>query len=131
MDKFSEAFKAACDARNFAYAPYSNFLVGAALKVKGHDSLFTGCNVENAGFSATICAERNAVFSSFASVGKQTGEFMVLVTDTTPPASPCGSCLQVLAEFYHPEFCVYLANLQGIQEKVLLKDLIPRIFTLK
>ena len=131
MDKLGKAFKAACDARNFAYAPYSNFLVGAALKVEGHDNLFTGCNVENASFSATICAERNAVNSSFASLGKRTGEFMVLVTDTTPPASPCGLCLQVLAEFYRPELPVYLANLQGIQEKVLLKDLIPRTFSLK
>lgn len=124
-----DTFKKAKLTRSRAHAPYSNFKVGAAIKLAGTDKIFSGCNVENASFGATICAERSAIFSIIAAKGKTQFEYMVLVADMDPCAVPCGLCLQVIAEFTYPEFPIYLANLKGIQEKVMLGDLLPRAFT--
>lgn len=124
-----EAFKKARQAREHAHAPYSNFKVGAALKLGSSDKIFTGCNIENASFGATVCAERVAIFSAIAQKGVVSFDYMVLVTDMDPIAVPCGLCLQVIAEFTNPEFPIYLSNLTGVQEKVMLGDLLPRAFT--
>lgn len=124
-----ESFKKAKQARNRAHAPYSNFRVGVALKLAGHDKIYCGCNVENASFGATVCAERVAIFSAIAAKGKVPFDYMVLVTDMEPFAVPCGICLQVISEFANPEFPIYLSNLSGVQEKVMLGDLLPRAFT--
>ena len=106
-----------------AYAPYSKFLVGAVLV--GRDGrIFAGCNVENISFGLTICAERNAVFAAVAA-GCREFEKIVIVADTEVPASPCGACRQVLAEF-NPDLEVVLANFRGLSETFRLSELLPR-----
>jgi cytidine deaminase len=85
------------DASKSAYCPYSRFPVGAAVLSKTGD-IYAGCNVENASYGLTICAERNAVFQMVAR-GKQTIAVLVIYTPTQQPASPCGACRQVMNEF--------------------------------
>lgn len=106
-----------------AYAPYSRFHVGAVLVAKD-GRIFSGCNVENISYGLSICAERNAVFAAVAS-GCREFTKIVITTDTKEPASPCGACRQVLAEF-NPDMEVVLANFQGKTERFRLSDLLPR-----
>ncbi len=115
------------NAREHAYAPYSNFKVGAALLTKdGH--VFEGCNVENATYGLAVCAERTAVVSAVA-VGMKDFEKIAIVVDTPKPAAPCGMCLQTLAEFA-PDLPLVLANLKGEMEETTLRALMPRQFKL-
>ena len=119
---------AALAAREHAYAPYSGFQVGAAIKVAGSDQLFAGCNVENASYGGTVCAERAAVFNAVAALGRIEIEALLLVTDTDPAAAPCGLCRQVLNEFMPPDRRVLLANLDGVQTQTTFGELLPRSF---
>jgi homotetrameric cytidine deaminase len=124
------AFEAAKTIRKRAYTPYSGFKVGAALTDRG-GNLYTGCNVENASYGATICAERNAVLQAVGDGVTSGFRALVIVSDSTPPAPPCALCLQVLAEFCSQDLTVCLADLDGIQERLTLKELLPRPFNQK
>lgn len=117
---------AALEARLKAYAPYSKFLVGAAV-LAASGKIYTGCNIENASYGLTVCAERNALF---AAVGAGEREFTAIcvVGDTEAPISPCGACRQVMAEFKVPR--IILANLKGDVEEYTLEELLPLSFTL-
>ncbi len=124
-DKLIEMAK---EARKNAYAPYSNFKVGAALLTKS-GRVFTGCNVENSSFGASMCAERVAVFKA-VSEGEREFQSIAVVTNTKEPAMPCGLCRQVLSEF-SLDIKIYAANLNGDVRETTLKDLLPYAFTKK
>ena len=117
--------QAALAARLHARALYSNFLVGAALEEdSGH--IFTGCNVENATYGLTVCAERVAVFKAI-SEGAWRFRRIVVAADTDTLTPPCGACRQILWEFCG-DIEIVLVNLRGTTESVRLKDLFPRPF---
>lgn len=118
-----ELIDAAVAVRARAYAPYSNFLVGAALLTQGGE-VFSGCNVENLSYGLTLCAERVALSSAVAQ-GHHSFRKIAIVADTTHPVSPCGACRQVLAEFA-PDLEIVLANLKGDVERFTLEELFPR-----
>lgn len=120
-----KAHKLACLARSKAHAPYSHFKVGAAVKLKGVAEAIPGCNVENASFGATICAERVALTSAASQFGKIQPEFIVVVTSEKKPTVPCALCLQVMAEFCADDLPVYLGNEAGVSERKLFKELLP------
>ena len=114
---------AAREVREKAYAPYSQFAVGAALRTKS-GRVFCGCNVENLSFGLTSCAERNAVFAAIAA-GEKEFEAVAIVADSKEPVTPCGACRQVLAEF-GLELEVCSSNLEGATYTATLRELLPR-----
>ena len=124
----NDLIAAACKVRQQAYSRYSGFQVGAALRT-AVGAIVTGCNVENASYGLTICAERSAVFSAIA-LGQQ--EFMELAIATPGGAMPCGACRQVLAEFA-PELTIWLVNADQPEQVVEtnLRDLLPGRFELQ
>ncbi|NUM87959.1 MAG: cytidine deaminase [Bdellovibrionales bacterium] len=121
-----KAYRLAREARGRSYAPYSKFRVGAAL-ILADGTLVPGCNVENASYGGTCCAERTAIFSAIAQYGQGIQpKGLVLVTE--PVSFPCGLCLQVMGEFFRAETPVYLADEQGIREERKFRDLLPNHF---
>jgi cytidine deaminase len=106
-----------------AYAPYSGFKVGAAVLTRA-GAIFTGCNVENASFGVTICAERAAVVAAIAA-GQPELIAIAIVTDAPEPAMPCGACRQVLAEF-NPLIKIIASTTQDERQEFVLTDLLPR-----
>ena len=117
----SEAQRAALH----AYAPYSSFQVGAALLARD-GRVFTGCNVENASFGLTICAERNAMFCAVAQ-GARSFEALAVVTSAHSPVTPCGACRQVLIEFA-PGFAVRCFGSDGSSVEFGTHELLPHAF---
>jgi cytidine deaminase len=127
---FADLLAVACQAREQAYAPYSNFLVGAALLTRDGRH-FGGCNVENASYGLCNCAERTALFSAIAA-GCQPGDFLALavIADTDNPVSPCGACRQVMSELCDDAMPVLLANLRGDTQETSVAALLPGSFKL-
>jgi cytidine deaminase len=113
-----------------AHAPYSRFRVGAAV-LDERGRIHAGCNVENASYGLTICAERNAIAAAVAA-GARRIRAAAVVTEASPPASPCGACRQVLAEFAGPSTPVLLVGPRGPAGLVLsVGDLLPAAFVLR
>lgn len=123
-----QAYRLAKEVRERAYAPYSNFKVGAVLVAKDSHTMYSGCNVENASFGATICAERSAILNAISSGEERDYIVLVVVTDSNPPAPPCALCLQVLSEFCDPSLTIALANLEEVTTVLQLRDLLPHPF---
>ncbi|HEX9114715.1 MAG TPA: cytidine deaminase [Anaerolineae bacterium] len=122
-DEIRELIAAAEAARAAAYAPYSQFTVGAALR--GADGkIYPGCNVENASFGLTICAERNALAGAVAR-GERTFPAIAVVTENG--VTPCGACRQVLFEF-NPQMIVIVSDRAGHRQIYRLADLLPAAF---
>jgi cytidine deaminase len=113
---------AARQARDNAHAPYSNFKVGAAI-LTGGGNIYSACNVENASYGGSVCAERNAVAQAVAA-GERTFIQLAIVTQSDPPAAPCGLCRQVLVEFCD-DLPILLCNLKGDLIRTNLQDLQP------
>lgn len=116
---------AAREARERAHAPFSRFKVGAAVE-DADGRIYTGCNIENATYGLTVCAERVAVFKA-VSEGAHGLRRIAVVADTDRLTPPCGACRQILWEFCG-DAEVVLANLQGKTETLRLRDLLPRPF---
>ncbi|HRI56182.1 MAG: cytidine deaminase [Anaerolinea sp.] len=115
--------KRAAAARQQAYVPYSAFPVGAALLTRS-GKIYTGCNVENASFGLTVCAERVAIWKA---VSEGETEFEALAVVTNIAGSPCGACRQVMVEFA-PDMPVVLADLSGIDTITSVDNLLPHAF---
>ena len=122
MDRLLEA---AIQSRNHAHAPYSKFRVGAAIEDED-GRIHTGCNVENATYGLTICAERVAIFKAM-SEGVRRFRRVAVAADTNQLTPPCGACRQILWEFCG-DVEITLVNLAGVTETFRLKDLFPRAF---
>jgi len=119
-------FQSALEVRENAHAPFSHFMVGAALEAED-GRVFSGCNVENASYGLTICAERNAVFQAYAQ-GVHKFKRIVVIADTEAPTPPCGACRQILHELCGADLQVDLANLKGVQRTYRVRDLLPEAF---
>jgi len=124
---FTKLFELAKTARSFAYMPYSKFAVGAVL-VTEDDETILGCNVENASYGLTNCAERTAIFKA-VSEGKRQFKKLVVIGDTDGPISPCGACRQVISEFCEPDMPVILTNMKGDIQETTVAELLPWAFT--
>lgn len=112
--------------RNNAYVPYSKFPVGAALLTKS-GKLYTGCNIENAAFPVTCCAERVAIFKAISDGEKEFAE-MAVAADTKRPVPPCGSCRQVMSEFFDQAMNIHLTNMNKETKTVSMEKLLPFSF---
>nr|WP_158322865.1 cytidine deaminase [Lederbergia ruris] len=119
--------EAASQARERAYVPYSRFAVGAAVLTRD-GKVFAGCNIENASYGMTNCAERTAIFKAI-SEGETEFTKLLVIADTARPVPPCGACRQVLAEFCPRDMIVILTNLQGDQQQTTVEELLPFAFT--
>ena len=117
------------EAMGRAYVPYSGFRVGAAL-LDADDEVHVGCNVENAAYSPTNCAERTALFSAIAD-GKQAGSFQAIavIGNTDSPITPCGVCRQVMVELCDPDMPVIMSNTEGEWSIATVSQLLPGAFT--
>lgn len=128
MDK-KNLIKEAKNIRDKAYVPYSEFPVGAALLTKS-GKIYTGCNIENAAYSVTCCAERVAIFRAIADGVLEFAE-MAVVADTDRPVPPCGSCRQVMSEFFDGSVNIHMANLDNNIKTVTIDELLPFSFQTK
>jgi cytidine deaminase len=125
MSEFEALINAATQARENAHARFSNFKVGAALQT-AEGKIYGGCNVENATYGLTICAERVAIFKAI-SEGERRFDAIAVVTDTDTLTPPCGACRQLIWEFCG-DVPVVMANLRGKSDILKMRDLFPKPF---
>jgi cytidine deaminase len=116
----------AISVRDHAYAPYSKFQVGAAVRADGR--AFTGVNVENASYPICVCAERNAIAAAVAA-GARAIDLVVVCTGASPPSSPCGACRQAIAEFAPAATVIVAVNPSGERRAWTLGELLPAGFS--
>lgn len=130
MDKdIKELLDAAVKAKKNAYAPYSSFHVGSALRTK-KGNIYSGCNVENSSYGVTICAERNAIFQ-MAGQGEREISDILVIGDTEKFLPPCGACRQVIAEFSEEDTRVIMCNKDGEYRETTVKEILPFGFSLR
>jgi cytidine deaminase len=124
-DKLNQLIESAINARNWAYAPYSHYAVGAALLTAG-GKIYEGVNIENAAYDMTVCAERVAIFKA---VSEGEREFTALVVATENGGTSCGSCRQVMAEFGLSTRVVFVDSEGNIHSDTTVEGLLPQAFT--
>lgn len=125
MSQIEELIQIATDARLCSLAPFSKFLVGAALRtVEG--KIYTGCNIESASYGLTVCAERVAIWKALSDCERDFTD-LVVVVDTEQLTPPCGTCRQIIWE-YCKQAKITLANLRGQREVVDIRELLPKAF---
>lgn len=122
----AELLKAALEGQKNAYAPYSGKFIGAAV-LMDNGKIYGGCNVENASYGGTVCAERTAIFKGISEGAKKIKEVLVVSSEKNP-WSPCGFCRQVIAEFASPETPITLTNPQGQSRSFKFIDIFPEAF---
>lgn len=122
-----DLIKAAMEAKEHAYVPYSNFRVGAALLTK-EGKIYQGCNIENAGYTPTNCAERTAFFKAVYE-GERNFEAIAVNGDADDYLYPCGVCRQVMAEFCTPDFKVFVSKKNGEYLEFTFAEIFPGAFT--
>ena len=122
-----ELVKLAREGMQHAYVPYSGFKVGAAV-LASSGKVYTGCNVENASYGLTVCAERVAIFQAI-SAGEKNLEAIAVISSGKERITPCGACRQVMAEF-NPNLQLILADGQGEYQEYTLQELLPEMFSL-
>lgn len=125
--KLKDLYEAALASRDHAHAPYSKFKVGAALKTR-KGKIYSGCNVENASFGGTVCAERGAIQTAVAAEGKLNIKEILVLTDSTPPWPPCALCRQIISEFAK-DIDIHAVNLKGQLKTYRFSELYPDAFT--
>ena len=126
-EDIQRGYQLAKEALSLAYAPYSKYQVGCALKAYDDDRIYTGCNVENVVLPAGICAERSAIASLFGrrNPSRIKIQWLIVVTDSELGDVPCGLCQQVIAEFAEPDLPIYIGNLQELKCRHDLRELRP------
>ncbi|WP_026570159.1 MULTISPECIES: cytidine deaminase [Sediminibacillus] len=125
MDE-NQLFEKAKEIRKRAYTPYSKFPVGAALLTKS-GKVYQGCNIENAAYPVSLCAERVAIFKAISDGVTDFAE-MAVVADTGRPVSPCGSCRQVMSEFFDKNMPIHIGNLEDERKTMSMEELLPFSF---
>jgi len=113
-----------------AHSPYSKFKVGCALITK-NNKIFSGCNIENASYGGTVCAERVAIWNAVSSIKGTNIEHLFVYTKNKNPWPPCGFCRQVMSEFMNDNSLVYLVNDKGVQKIFSLSELLPESFSIQ
>ncbi|MFD1454306.1 cytidine deaminase [Levilactobacillus lanxiensis] len=121
-----ELLKVATDMLDKAYTPYSHFHVGAAA-VGASGKIYGGCNIENASYGATNCAERTAIFSGIAA-GEKHFTALLVTGNTDGPIAPCGICRQVISEFFDADAPIYLTNQKGAFTETTVEGILPGAF---
>lgn len=123
-------FQAACEAQKRAHAPYSGALIGAAV-LMNDGKIYSGCNVENASYGGTVCAERVAIFKAVSEGSPKKIKEILVVSDAEKPWPPCGFCRQVIAEFADENTVIHTANLQNKMKSFSFPEIFPEAFTPK
>ncbi len=126
--KIRALYEAALAVRSRAYAPYSGYFVGAAVQT-ATGAIYVGCNMENASYGATICAERVAMGAAVSAESRPQIVAVMIVTDAEIPWPPCGMCRQVIAEF-GADCQIYCANLGGVMQQTPFAELYPQSFSI-
>ena len=123
QDTLDNLYQQAIKAMEYSYSPYSNYKVGAALLTRS-GRVFLGCNIENAGYTASVCGERTAIFKA---VSEGERDFVAIAVVTANAGAPCGVCRQVMREFA-PNLTVIIGNTEGQYKVLTLPDLLPHSF---